>query len=104
MRAWMILPLILFFHLGSLIASTPSDWFLQPEELARLKNSGITENVIQTKVEQQQLLLSEKWTQAQRFQFAPKVIPSAGNASWSIYSGPEMLLELRGDGGYLSAL
>jgi hypothetical protein len=51
MRAWIVLPLILFLHLSSLIASTSSDWFLQAEELARLKNSGVTEKTIQTKVE-----------------------------------------------------
>jgi hypothetical protein len=104
MYTWIILPLLLFFNHSSAIASPPSEWFLQPQELVRLKNSGLTETVIQFKVEKQQLLLNEKWSQAHLFQFVAKVIPSTDTARsiWSITSGSEMLLEFLDNGGYVS--
>ena len=98
------MPLILFIHLNSGISSASSEWNLQPEQLVRLKNSGVTEAVIQSKVEKQQLLLNEKWAQAKLFQFVAKVIPfhDTERPDWSIFSRSEMLLKFRDNGGYAS--
>jgi hypothetical protein len=98
------LPLILLISLLSIIASPASAANVLPEELARLKNSGATESVIQSKVEEQQQFLKEKWNQAQLFQFVAKVIPSAeiGSPIWSIASKSEMLLKFQDSDGYLS--
>lgn len=104
MHTWILLPLILFIHPNSGISSASSEWNLQPEELVRLKNSGVTEAAIQSKVEKQQLLLKEKWAQAQLFQFVAKVIPfrDTERPNWSIVSRSEMLLKFQHNGGYVS--
>src|SRR5919106_2445997 len=98
MRIWILLPLILFIHFNSGISSASSEWNLQPQELVRLKNSGVNEAVIQSKVEKQQLLLNEKWSQAKLFQFVAKVIPFRDTElpNWSINSRSETLLKFRG--------
>ena len=104
MSAWIVLPLLLLIHLNSAIASAPSEWNLQPQELVLMKNSGAAESIIESRVEQQRLFLNEKWAQAQLFQFVAKVIPSVeiGYPTWSIASGPETLLKLQDADGYLS--
>jgi hypothetical protein len=104
MAAWTVLLLVLLIDARLISASAATEWNLKPEELARLKQSGVTESVIHSRVEKVQLFLAEKHHQVQRFVFFPKVIPSADmtQGGWSVASRSEVLLTFHDSGGYLS--
>jgi hypothetical protein len=86
-----------------IIATKPS-FDVEPEEIARLKEVNVSENLIRSLIERVQVLLANKQAQTKSLQFKPKIIPGAGigDPFWSIVSGSTELLEIGDDAGFLS--